>query len=144
AEGAEIQLHAADKQALGERVGDLEIAERNAFKDVCDHLDSIPFWRDVIAPRRKLEDNPYRGVAETLFAVILAENDIRRQDTPSRMGAFAGLRSLPCLRCKTCQAVVYEKTTDRFAKEIFAGKERRVRIRDYWAVEPIDVIQKVH
>jgi hypothetical protein len=101
AEGAEIQLHEVDIQILTTRASELEKAEKLALRDVADHLKTIPFWRDVLSDKTR-----YKGVGPSMGGVILASFDIRREDTPSKMWAFAGLRPLAAVRCALCHDLI--------------------------------------
>jgi hypothetical protein len=101
ADGTSIQLHEIDVAILERRSKDLETAERAALRDVQDHLDTMPFYRDVLSDKVR-----YRGIGPTMAGVILSSFAIERQDTVSKMWAFAGLRPLPAHRCRTCHSVV--------------------------------------
>jgi hypothetical protein len=100
-EGQELHLHAADVEILKLRSGALETAEGLAFKDVRDHLRTIPFYRKVLSDKDR-----FKGVGPAMAGVILSEFDINRLDTPSKMWAFAGLAPVAAKRCRSCHAVV--------------------------------------
>ncbi len=106
-EGAEIQLHEYDIAILETRAKDLHKAEKMALKDVEDHLKTMSIWTDVLSDRIR-----FRGLGPTMAGVILSEFDIRIEDTVSKMWAFAGLRPIPCRRCKKCQAVCHPVPSD--------------------------------
>lgn len=101
ADGTEIQLHEVDLAILERRADELHSSEKNALKDVEDHLTTIPFYRDTLSDKVR-----YRGIGPTMAGVILASFDIHREDTVSKMWAFAGLRPMPAKRCKECHAVL--------------------------------------
>jgi len=103
AEGAKVQLHAADLGALQRRCADLAAAEKNALADVEEHLRTMPFYVAVLSDKER-----YKGIGATLAAVILSEFNIHREDTVSKMWAFAGLRPIPARRCKECHVVVVD------------------------------------
>jgi len=97
-----IELHPDDLTKLKARVQELEAAEKHALRDVADHLEEVPFYRDVIKADRKR----WRGIGPTMAGVILSSFDIAREDTPSKMWAFAGLAPVAASRCKACSTVV--------------------------------------
>lgn len=101
AEGAAIQLHPYDLAILERRGQDLHTAEKWALEDVKDHLKTMPFYVNVLSNKKR-----YKGIGPTLAGVILAENDIRRQSTPSKMWSFAGLAPVAAFRCKECNSLV--------------------------------------
>lgn len=103
AKGAEIQLHPDDLHMLNIRAMELERAEDAAAKDVDEALQRIPFYRDVLCDHDK-----YRGLGPAMAGVILAEFDIHRADTPSKLWAFAGLAPVACKRCAECHRIVEE------------------------------------
>ena len=100
-ESGKIQLHEVDIAILERRSHELHIAERHALADVAAHLRTIPFYRDVLSDKKR-----FRGIGFTMAGVILSEFEIERQDTPSKMWAFAGLAPVAARRCRTCHAVV--------------------------------------
>ena len=102
-EGAEVQLHEFDQEILSVRADNLHKAEKLALADIRHHLKATKMWKDVLSDREL-----YKGLGPTMAAVILSEFDIHREDTPSKMWAFAGLAPVPCRRCRKCQAVVSE------------------------------------
>jgi len=103
-DGTEIQLHEIDVAILERRSKELEAAERHALKDVNDHLGTMPFFVNVLSDKVR-----YRGIGPTMAGVILSNFDIHREDTPSKMWAYCGLRPMPALRCKACNDIVEEK-----------------------------------
>jgi hypothetical protein len=102
ADAAQISLHSLDMQRLSDRLAELASAEKNALRDIEDHLLTIPFYVERILPDRK---GKWRGFGPTMMGVILSSFDIVREDTVSKMWAYAGLRPMPCSRCKTCNVV---------------------------------------
>ena len=102
APGATIDLHPDDLSKLGSRLKDLEKVEDAALKDLEDHLDQVPYYRDMMFPQRK---DKYRGLGVRMGSVIIASFDIDREDTVSKMWAFAGLAPIPAVRCKECSVV---------------------------------------
>jgi len=107
AKGAEIQLHAGDIQILGARSLEMETAEKNALKDIEDHLKETPFYVSVLSDK-----TVYRGIGPTMAGVILSEFDINRADTVSDFWKYAGLAPIPAMRCKACQALVKSEDSD--------------------------------
>jgi hypothetical protein len=97
----EIQLHEVDVAILEMRAQELEMAEKHALSDIKEHLQTIPFYNEVLSDKVR-----YRGVGPTMAGIILSAFDIDLADTVSKMWSFAGLRPIPCFRCKTCHAVV--------------------------------------
>lgn len=107
APGSEIDLHPSDIRKLEARLTDLQVAENNALKDLEEHLAEVPFYRE------HMHKNPqYKGLGPRMAGVVLASFDIAREDTPSKMWAFAGLAPIPALRCTECSVVV-DKHPDR-------------------------------
>jgi hypothetical protein len=104
-----IQLHPADLNVIRLRVLDLVRAEKAALKDVEEHLNTMPIWRDVLSDRAR-----FRGLGITMAAVIIAENDIHRQDTVSKMWSFAGLAPVAGFRCSNCNAVMKVLSPGRY------------------------------
>lgn len=96
-----ITLHEADVKVLAARGNDLERAEKEALKDIEDHLQTVPMFNQVLSDKVR-----FRGIGPTMAGVILAEFDIYKEDTPSKMWAFAGLRPMPAHRCTKCHSVV--------------------------------------
>lgn len=119
ADGTEIQLAEVDVQILARRAKVLEAEERLALKDVEDHLKTISFYNDVLNDKRL-----YRGLGPTLAGVILSSFDIEREDTVSKMWAFAGLRPIDCKRCRHCHAVVELPESPTNRPFYFHTKER--------------------
>lgn len=113
ADGTEIQLNEVDVQILDRRAKALASEEKLALKDVEDHLKTIKFYNEVLNDKKL-----YRGIGPTLAGVILSSFDIEREDTVSKMWAFAGLRPIPCRRCKECQAVVEQTAGDVVTDEL--------------------------
>lgn len=106
AEGNEIQLHEVDQAILESRAKELHRAEKDALRDVQDHLKTMPMWTDVLADKER-----FKGLGPTMGGVILSEFDIYREDTASKMWAFSGLAPVPAQRCKKCNHLV-EKIKD--------------------------------
>lgn len=104
AEGAEIQLHPEDLKVLNMRFSELEHAEAEALKDIEDQLATMRIWTEVLNARR----DQFRGLGPTMAAVILAENDIYRQDTVSKMWSFSGLKPVQFRVCVECGGEVSE------------------------------------
>lgn len=96
-----ILLHPYDVELLDRRAAELAAAEATALKDVADHLATLPFYRDVLSDKTR-----YKGIGPTMAGVILSEFDIAREDTASKMWAFAGLAPVPARRCKACNEVL--------------------------------------
>jgi hypothetical protein len=103
-------MHEIDKAILEHRFQQLEVQEKEALKDIEQHLETMPFYRDVLSDKTR-----FRGIGPTLAGVILAEFDIRRHDTVSKMWAYSGLRPLDARRCKRCNQVV-EASSDEAVK----------------------------
>lgn len=101
AEGAEIQLHEFDLATLNARATELYSSEKNALRDVEDHLKTIPFYVGVLSDKER-----FKGIGPTMAGVILSEFDIHKADTPSKFWSFAGLAPIPARRCKHCNRVV--------------------------------------
>lgn len=99
-----IVLAPEDMKSLELRLAELQMYEEHAFKDVVDHLNTIPFYVEVLSDKVT-----YRGLGATMAAVILSSFDIYREDTVSKMWSFAGLKPLPARRCKQCHTVVVEE-----------------------------------
>ncbi len=119
-EGSTIYLHEADLAILERRAQEMHSAERNALRDVADHLKTIPFYVNTLSDKER-----YKGVGPTMAGVILSEFDIAREDTPSKMWAFAGLKPLPARRCKACQSVVRPTEDDSSIYEHVRARPRR-------------------
>lgn len=101
---AQIDLHPRDLVKLKGRLEDLQNAEKNALADLTEHLEEVPFYRDVIAKDRV----KYKGLGPRMASVIISSFDIRREETASQMWSFAGLAPRPATRCKHCSVVVTE------------------------------------
>jgi hypothetical protein len=101
ADGTEIQLHEVDVAVLERRTKELHLAETHALRDVEDHLKTIDFYNKVLSDKTR-----YKGIGPTMAGVILSSFDIRREDTASKMWAFAGLRPMLARRCKLCHSVL--------------------------------------
>lgn len=108
AKGADVQLHEMDQVILENRAAEFHRLEKLAFKDVENDLKQMPVWTELLSQRPR-----FHGVGPTMAGVIVSECDIRRQDTPSKMWAFAGLAPVNALRCATCHVVVNEKIDPR-------------------------------
>lgn len=117
AEGTEIHLHPADVALLEMRANVLHTSEKEVLKDVQDHLRTIGFYKDVLSDKTR-----FKGVGPTMAGVILSEFDITKEDTPSKMWAFAGLAPVPAKRCKECHAVV-----DRDEEGVYFHRKERPR-----------------
>jgi len=100
-----IELHPRDLQRLHARVHDLEVAEKNALKDLDAHLHEVPFYATVILPERK---GRFKGLGPRMASIIVSSFDIKREETVSQMWAFAGLAPVVATRCKQCSVVVVE------------------------------------
>ncbi len=96
-----LQLHEIDQAILDQRSKELLVAEKTALKDVEQELKTVKMYTEILTEKPR-----FRGLGPTLSGVILAEFDIQRQDTPSKMWSFAGLRPVEALRCKECFRVV--------------------------------------
>lgn len=107
APGASIELHPRDLAKLQGRLQDLEAAENNALLDLDEHLQEVPFYKQCILPKRK---DQYKGLGPRMASVIVASFDIHREDTVSKMWAFAGLAPVPAVRCKECSVLVVPPT----------------------------------
>lgn len=118
-DGSEVQLCEADKAVLEARAKELEKLEKLSFKDVEDHLKTIPFYTQVLSDKGR-----YRGVGPAMAAVILSEVDIEVATTASKLWAYAGLAPVPCKRCKSCQGVVVEDNSGKLKHEarVWDGK----------------------
>lgn len=98
---------------LDGRSQDLLRAEKEALADVADHLRSMTFYRNVLSDKKR-----FKGIGPTLAGVILAEFDIAREDTASKMWAFAGLAPVAAKRCGRCHVTLNVKGEhDRKPKE---------------------------
>lgn len=100
-----VELHPRDLEKLSARVKDTEVAERNALKDLAEQLGEVPFYAKVIEPERK---GRFVGLGPRMASVIIASFDIQREDTVSKMWAFAGLAPIAARRCSTCHVVCVE------------------------------------
>lgn len=111
-ERVEIFLHEVDLAILETRTKELLKVERAALRDVQEHLETLPFYQNVLSDKVR-----YRGIGPTMAGVIMSEFDIYRSDTVSKMWSFAGLISKPAFRCKTCFTLLTEDAdgTDRRA-----------------------------
>jgi hypothetical protein len=112
AEDGAVQLHEADKFILTLRAQELDKAEKNALRDVSDHLESISVYVDVFSDKTK-----YRGIGPTLWGVILSEFDVER-DTVSKWWSFAGLVPVPARRCGTCHRIVESSDPGGFVHKV--------------------------
>lgn len=110
-----IDLHEIDIELLNLRAKNLEKTEKEALGDVGDHLKTMPFYVKVLSDKTR-----YRGIGPTMAGVILSEFDIHREDTASKMWAFAGLAPKPALRCKACHDVVEEASGEAGFRDIRA------------------------
>jgi len=99
-----IELHELDKALLEQRAKELEKAEKVALGDVATHLKTIGFYKAVLSDKKR-----YKGIGPTMAGVILAEFDIYREDTPSKMWSFCGLAPIPAKRCCKCHTVLGAK-----------------------------------
>jgi hypothetical protein len=109
----EVQLHEADIAILEQRANDLHRAERAALKDIENHLQTIPFYTQVLSNKRR-----FKGLGPTMSAVILSEFNIVRCDTVSKAWSFAGLKPVPCKRCSKCHTVLKEDKTGKLVHEV--------------------------
>jgi hypothetical protein len=100
-ERVEIFLHEVDLAILETRAKDLRRVEREALRDVEAHLQALPFFVQVLSDKTL-----YKGIGPTMAGVIMAEFDIHRSDTVSKMWAFAGLHTEPAERCRHCFTLV--------------------------------------
>lgn len=78
------ELWEADIERLKLRELVLRKAERDALHDIEDCLKRFSFYTDVLKRQ-------YRGLGPTMAGVILAEFDIVKAETVSKMWSFAGL-----------------------------------------------------
>lgn len=115
----EIKLHELDLARLEGQAKALETAEDLALKDVEACLQRIPFYVEVLSNK-----SIYKGVGPTMAGVILSSFDIAKEDTVSKMWAFAGLRPMPCHRCKYCHAIV--ETSDEIVGESSQFKHPKI------------------
>jgi hypothetical protein len=97
AAGADIILHQYDIVTLDRRAAELHTAEKNALKDIEDHLATMSFYIDTLSDKAR-----FKGIGPTMAGVLLSEFDINRADTPSKFWAYAGLAPKAALRCKHC------------------------------------------
>jgi hypothetical protein len=117
--GVVIELHEADVMVLERRAKELHLSERHALADITEHLWTIPFYDQVLSDKTR-----FRGIGPTMAGVILSSFDIAKEDTVSKMWAFAGLRPMPAQRCRACHSVVtgaygsflHQRTTPRQPK----------------------------
>jgi hypothetical protein len=123
ADGTEIQLNEIDVHILNRRAKALEAEEKLALKDVEDHLKTISFYNDVLNDKKL-----YRGIGPTIAGVILSAFDIDREDTVSKMWAFAGLRPIDCKRCRHCHAIVEADEKHLPAAVFYNHTKERVRL----------------
>ena len=114
----EICLAPIDQQILGNRMQDFAKLEKIALDDVKEQLSFTPFYVDILSDKEH-----YKGIGPTMAGVILSEFDIYREDTVSKMWAFAGLAPVPCHRCKKCHAVV-DAVGSSFRNETGADRDR--------------------
>jgi len=84
-EGSEAELDdEKHKEFLGSISTDMNALEKKALKEVKRLLKGVPIWE------KWLKDE-VKGVGPTLGGFIVANFDIERSDTPSKMWAYAGL-----------------------------------------------------
>ena len=102
APGSEIQLTEGDLEILKRRYESVHDEEKDALKDVEDHLMDVGFYKNVILADRQR----WKGIGPTMAGVIISEFDIRRQENVSQMWKFAGLAPVPAHRCRTCHGIV--------------------------------------
>lgn len=100
----EVELNEIDLHLLEKRSEILLEAEKIALKDVEDHLKTDKFYMEYL--------RHIKGIGPTMAGVILAEVDITRCNTPSALWKYAGLAPVPVRRCKKCNQVVKEITTE--------------------------------
>lgn len=131
-----IDLHIEDLNLLETRAKDLAKFEREALYDIRDHLRQIPFYNKVLNDPVR-----YRGVGPTMAGVILSSFDIAREDTPSKMWAFAGLRPMPCKRCKHCFSVVLPIEGGRYKHATNRRDEYRCKVQNLTANDVIESAQ---
>jgi len=81
-----IELHEIDLARLAAREAELRKVERDALHDVEECLRRFPFYTNVLKGR-------YRGLGPTMAGVIMAEFDVEKATTVSKMWAFAGLHT---------------------------------------------------
>ncbi len=101
AKDAAIQLHKGDLYVLELRLEELHQAEKRALKDVKEHLETIPYYNEILSDKSR-----FKGIGPTMSGVILSEFDIYRQETASQMWSFAGLKPIPAIRCKDTHQLV--------------------------------------
>jgi hypothetical protein len=94
---AEIQLHEVDLAILERRAKSLHREEREALRDVEQHLRTIHAYTELLADRVR-----FRGIGPTMAGVILSEIDIYRAATPSQIWSFAGLAPVAFHACCRC------------------------------------------
>ena len=109
-EGATIDLHEYDIKVLENRANELHKAEKAALGDVKEHLKTIAFYNEILTDK-----TVYRGVGPTMAGVILSEFDITKEETASKMWAFAGLAPIPAKRCAKCHCVVEQDEHNEYA-----------------------------
>ena len=83
----------------------------------------VPLWEKV------LKGDAYTGIGPVMAAVIYSEIDIHKADTPSKIWSFAGLSTVPALRCKICQDLVV-KNGDGFKHRYVRQKKCAVKNAD--------------
>lgn len=110
--GPQTQLDERDLERLKIHTERLSLIEQGAQKEIEQFLKEIPFYMKVLRDKDR-----FKGLGPVLSAVILSSFDIHRADTISKMWAFAGLRPLPCRRCKECQNVVIENDAGLYTHE---------------------------
>lgn len=95
--GTVTQLSEFDMTVMRLRAKQLLRWEKKVELDLTNVLQGIPAYTEILAIRPK-----YWGIGARMAGVILSEFDIRRQDTCSKMWAFAGLAPEPALKCSVC------------------------------------------
>lgn len=134
AENATVQLHEIDIAVLDARSNNLLKAEKDALADIEDHLRSMPFYQQVLSDKTR-----WKGMGPTMAAVILAENDIVRQTTASKLWSFAGLEPVPTKRCGRCHIPVKDDGTHAYETQRRDDEEKEAkRIKCAAVVNPYD------
>jgi hypothetical protein len=98
-----IELHPIDIEKIQTQLAGLETVENNALKDLDEQLHEVSFYATCIEPQRKTK---YRGLGPRMASVIISSFDIYREDTVSKMWAYAGLAPITALRCARCFMVL--------------------------------------
>jgi hypothetical protein len=94
----EAAISSEHQAMFSAQVKRLKASEADALLDVKEKLQSFELYRQVLS----VDEDRWKGLGPTMSAVILAEVDIERCETPSALWRYAGLSTVPWKRCKQC------------------------------------------